>query len=236
MDRIICASGDSFTQEFLQEPEHRWTTQIGVTHNIAMGGAGNDRIFNATLTYLNETTPDILIVGWSSTARGSLYHTQGTRVIVAPHRCFDEQTADDYPDIQEFYYKNLHNHFINFTNTLNYMIFLQEYCRYRKIKLLYFRSVMDEELDDESLRKVAATAFMSKENKAIESAGVKSNVEKLKSLVSKLDKDIWIKQFWYSMGNHMEQRFPNSITQFDPHKPLLKEGIKDWGELVQKHL
>ena len=235
MDKIICVSGDSFTQEYHQKPEHRWSTHIGASHNIAMGGAGNDRIFHSTMTYLNEITPNVLIVGWSSTARGSLFHTQGTRVIVAPHRCFDEETSADYPDIKDFYYKNLHNHFINFTNTLNYMIFLQEYCKNKKIKLLYFRSILDEELDDDSLKQIASTAFMSRANKDIERMGIESHVEKLKSLIAKLDKDIWIKQFWYRMYDHIVGKYPNSIKTGYTHA-LPIEGVRDWGELIKKYL
>ena len=128
MTKIVCVSGDSFTHEYLQKHENRWSTQIGATHNIAMGGAGNDRIFNSTIEFLNHTTPDVLIVGWSSTVRGSLSHTDGSRLIVAPHRCFNENTSEDREDIKDFYYKNLYNEYVNFKNALNYMLFLQEYC------------------------------------------------------------------------------------------------------------
>ena len=127
MTEIVCVSGDSFTQEYLQKPEDRWSTHIGATHNIAMGGAGNDRIFTATLEFLNHTTPDTLIVGWSATVRGSLYNTAGSRLIVAPHRCFDENTGKDNNAVKDFYYKNLYNEYVSFKNVLNYMIFLQEY-------------------------------------------------------------------------------------------------------------
>jgi len=235
MTKIICVSGDSFTQEYLQKPEDRWSTHIGATHNIAMGGAGNDRIFNSTLKFLNETTPDTLIIGWSSTARGSLYHTSGSRVVVAPHRCFDEQTGEDYDDIKKFYYSNLHNDFVNFVNVLNYMIFIQEYCKSKGIELLYFRSVMTEQIDQQSLMKISESAFMSRDNPEITKQGVKHNSNELTKLINKLDKDIWIKEFWYSMKEHIDNNFPvqNKIG-FAHALPI--EAVKDWGQLVKKHL
>ena len=235
MTKIICVSGDSFTQEYLQKSEDRWSTHIGATHNIAMGGAGNDRIFNSTLKFLNETTPDTLIIGWSSTARGSLYHNSGSRVVVAPHRCFDEQTGEDYDDIKKFYYSNLHNDFVNFVNVLNYMIFIQEYCKSKGIKLLYFRSVMTEQIDQQSLMKISESAFMSRDNPEITKQGVKHNSNELTKLINKLDKDIWIKEFWYSMKEHIDNNFPVQ-TKIGFGHALPIEAVKHWGQLVQKHL
>lgn len=235
MTKIICVSGDSFTQEYLQKPKDRWSTHIGATHNIAMGGAGNDRIFNSTLKFLNETTPDILIIGWSSTARGSLYHNSGSRVIVAPHRCFDEQTGEDYDDIKKFYYSNLHNDFVNFVNVLNYMIFIQEYCKSKSIKLLYFRSVMTEQIDQQSLEKISESAFMSRDNPEITKQGIKHNSNELTKLINKLDKDIWIKEFWYSMKEHIDNNFPVQ-TKIGFAHALPVEAVKHWGQLVEKYL
>jgi hypothetical protein len=235
MTKIVCVSGDSFSQEYLQKPEDRWSTHIGATHNIAMGGAGNDRIFNATMKFLNETTPDTLIIGWSSTARGSLYHIEGARVIVAPHRCFNEETGEDYNNIKKFYYSNLHNHYVNFTNVLNYMIFIQEYCKSKGIKLLYFRSIMDETLDRESLMKISETAFMCKSDPDTYKQGIIYNCDLLLKLIDKLDKNIWINQFWYSMREHIEKHFPNQIIP-GYTTPLPKEAVKHWGELLKKHL
>ena len=235
MTKIVCVSGDSFTHEYLQKPEDRWSTHIGATHNIAMGGAGNDRIFNSTLKFLNANTPDILLIGWSSTARGSLYHREGNRIIVAPHTCFNEETNQDYEDIKRFYYENLHNDFVNFTNALNYMIFIQEYCKAKNIKLLYFRSVMDQTLDEKSLMKTAKSAYMQKSDPEIHKQGIKHNYEKLVKLISRLDKDIWIKEFWYSMKDHIENNFPGLLKP-GYTKALPVEAVKSWGELVKSYL
>ena len=54
-------------------------------------------------------------------------------------------------------------------------------------------------------------------------------------LIEKLDKNIWINEFWYSMCEHIDKKFPNQIMPGYTHA-LPKEAVKDWGELVKKHL
>ena len=235
MTKIICVSGDSFTHEALQKPENKWSTHIGATYNIAMGGAGNDRIFHSTLEFLNEITPDVLVVGWSATVRGYLHQSDGSRLIVAPHRCFNENTTEDRDDIKDFYYKNLYNEYVNFKNVLNYMLFLQEYCKNKNIKLLYFRSVMSERLEEKSLMKVSESAYMNRDDPDIIKQGIMHNYNKLTKLIDKLDKNIWIKEFWYSMKDHMENKFPGRIKTGYTHS-LPIEAVKDWAELVKKQL
>lgn len=232
MQKIICASGDSFTQEYHQAPSDRWTNLIGVTDNIAMGGASNARIFHKTIEYLSTRTPDVLIIGWSSTARDMLHTSDGQNLIVAPHRCFSEDTGVDYDEIHKFYYKNLFNEFVVFEKTLNYMIHLQEFCKLKNIKLLYFRSVMAIELNE--LEKIAEKAYMIATDANIKAQGIKHNVKILQNLISKLDKNIWIGEFWLSMLNFIVSK--NYVMPIGFDKPLPKEAVKEWAVLVKKYL
>ena len=234
MDKIICVNGDSFTQEYYQKPEDRWTTHIGATHNLAMGGSGNDRIFNTTMEYLNQNKPDTLIIGWSDPGRGTLSYQDGSRLIITPIRCFNEENAEDHSDILEFYYRKIHNNYVSFSRTLNQMLFIQDYCKSKGIKLLYFRSVMHNELDDKSLQAVAKEAFMSRRDPDIETMGVKFNLQKLKTLVSRLDRDIWIKEFWFSMHDYIWANFDTSA--YGGETPLPADAVKAWGKIVSKHL
>ena len=235
MSKIICVSGDSFTHEFHQKNEDKWSVKIGANDNIAMGGASNDRIFYSTIEYLNSKTPDILIIGWTVLSRGMLHRNNGSRVIVTSHRAFDEQTAENLDEFKKFYYTNIQNDFVSFRNVLNYMIFLQEYCKNKKIKLLYFRSVLDVELTDASLMHIASSAFMDASDTNMKMQGIRHHCEELKSLIDQLDKNIWIKEFWYSMKDHMKKDYAEQfVLGYDKNLPV--SAVNDWANLVKQYL
>lgn len=233
MNKIICVSGDSFTQEYLQNPSDRWSTQIGANYNIAMGGASNSRIFHSTIEYLLNHSPDILIVGWSSIGRGMLHTSNGERLIVTPQRCFGEETGNDNTEIHKFYYTHLQNDFVSFRDTLLYMIHLQEFCQNKNIKLLYFRSILEVELNDDSLKEIALTAFMDRSNDVLVSQGTLYNINYLKKLISKLDKNIWINEFWFSMRNFLKGTYDINRTI---NQPLPLNAVRVWADLVKKYL
>jgi hypothetical protein len=235
MSKIICVSGDSFTQEFHQKNEDKWSVKIGANDNIAMGGASNDRIFYSTIEYLNKKTPDVLIVGWTVLSRGMLHRSNGSRVIITSHRAFDEETAENLNEFKKFYYANIQNDFVSFRNVLNYMIFLQEYCKNKKIKLLYFRSVLEVELTDASLMHIAGSAYMNNSNADTRMQGIRHNCEELKKLIDRLDKNIWIKEFWYSMKNHMNKDYTDQfVPGYDKSLPVA--AVDDWANLVKQYL
>jgi hypothetical protein len=235
MSKIICVSGDSFTHEFHQKNEDKWSVKIGANDNIAMGGASNDRIFYSTIEYLNNKTPDILIIGWTVLSRGMLHRNNGSRVIITSHRAFDEQTAENLDEFKKFYYTNIQNDFVSFRNVLNYMIFLQEYCKNKKIKLLYFRSVLDVELTDASLMHIASSAFMDASDTNMKMQGIRHHCEELKSLIDQLDKNIWIKEFWYSMKDHMKKDYAEQfVLGYDKNLPVA--AVNNWANLVKQYL
>ena len=235
MSKIICVSGDSFTHEFHQKNEDKWSVKIGANDNIAIGGSSNDRIFYSTIEYLNKKTPNILIIGWTVLSRGMLHRNNGSKVIITSHRAFDEQTAENLDEFKKFYYKNIQNDFIGFRNVLNYMIFLQEYCKNKKIKLLYFRSVLDVELTDASLMHIASSAFMDASDANIKMQGIKHHCEELKNLIAQLDKNIWIKEFWYSMKDHMKKDYAEQfVPGYDKNLPVA--AVNDWANLVKQYL
>jgi hypothetical protein len=225
----IVVNGCSFTHEFHLDKENRWTTKIGAIENLAIGGGSNERIFHTTIEYLNHTTPDVLIIGWTNPERFMLYHSNGSRVAVTPVLAFNEQSGEKHDEHCKFYYKCCHNQFVNFENTLHYMIHLQEYCKSKQIKLLYFNSFFTK-VDATYLTGVARNAFMSRENADIERMGIQANTDVLRKLIQKLDASIWIKELWYSMEEHCK-KFP---LHDDVHPGT--EGSNNWAELVKKYL
>jgi len=229
MSKLIVSNGCSFTQEYYLNAEDRWTHKCGVNANLALGGGSNERILYTTLEYLNHTTPDILIIGWTGTQRFMLPSANGSRIVITPGHTFDENLGGDESKFSEFYYRNCHNEFTGLERTLNYMIHLQSVCELKGIKLLYFNAVLPD-LTEDSLISLSSKAFMSRPDKDMEHMGIQYNLNKLKVLIDRLDNNIWIHKFWYSMTEHCKD-FP---LESGGHPD--KEGSNHWANLVKKYL
>tara|TARA_B100001093_G_C26533793_1_gene887148 strand:+ start:54 stop:743 length:690 start_codon:yes stop_codon:yes gene_type:complete len=229
MPQQIVTNGCSFTQELYLDKEDRWSNKIGAVKNLALGGASNERILQTTIEYLNSHNPDVLIIGWTNSDRFMLPNSNGSRIVVTPTHTFDENLGNDCNEHSKFYYKHCHNKFVNFKNTLQYMIHIQEYCKAKGIKLLYFNS-FSRALDDNYIMGLAKEAFMSREGADIQRMGTQFNTRVLKDLIAKLDKSIWIKELWYSMEEHCKY-FP---LHHSGHPDV--QGSKAWAELIKKYL
>jgi len=225
----ICVNGDSYTQELYLEPQYRWTNHIGVTDNLALGGGSNDRIFYTTIEYLNHNSPDILLIGWTTISRGMLSNINGSRIVVTIGHTFDENLGGNCNEYSKFYFKNCYNGFVNFKNTLEYMIHLQEYCKIKNIKLWYYNAMLPS-LDEKKLLAIASEAYMIRSDENIERQGIKHNLNILKNLINKLNKDIWIKRIWYSIPEHCKD-FP---TESGGHPDIA--GSAHWAELIKQYV
>jgi len=229
MPHQIVANGCSFTQELYLDKKDRWTTKIGTVENLAMGGGSNERIFYTTIEYLNQHNPDTIIIGWTSTERFMLPANNGSRIVITPIHSFDENLGGDESDIAKFYYQHCHNEYSGLERTLNYIIHLQKVCELRKIKMLNFTSFLPP-LTEKYLLEISKQAFMSRTDKDIERMGIKHNYNRLISLINCINKDLWIKEFWYSMAEHCKD-FP--MTK-DGHPGV--EGSNHWAQLIRDFL
>ena len=227
MPKKIVVNGCSYTQEHYFETDQKWSTKIGCTTNLASGGGSNERIFHTTIQHLNNEDPDILIIGWTSVDRAMLHSVKGTRVIVTPGRTFDEELGIDYEHIRRFYYTELHNKFVALINTLNYMIHLQNFCKLKNIKLLYWNALLPGLSD---IPDFAKSAFMSRVDNDTEQQGIIHNKNILEQLISRLDKSIWIKQFWYGIDDHCKEFKWRDDGHVD------EEGSAHWAKLVKQYL
>jgi len=228
MPQKIVANGCSYTQEYYLKEEDRWTTKIGAT-NLALGGGSNERIFHTTIEYLNQNDLDVLIVGWTGTDRFMLPKSNGSRIVITPGHSFDEHLGGDESSMADFYYKHCHNEYTSVERTLNYMIHIQEVCKVREIKLLYFTSFLGP-IRDEDLMQVSSTAFMSRADKDAERMGINYNYNKLKNLIGRIDDEIWIIEPWCSMKTQCKD-FP---VEEGGHPA--EAGSAHWAGLVKKYL
>tara|TARA_E500000331_G_scaffold335470_1_gene361613 strand:+ start:90 stop:779 length:690 start_codon:yes stop_codon:yes gene_type:complete len=229
MSNSIVANGCSFTEEAYLEPQDRWTNKCGISTNLAHGGGSNDRIFYTTIEYLNKHTIDTLIIGWSSVNRFMLPNANGSRIVGSPIHTFDENLGGDYSDYSKFYYKHCYNRYTSLESTLNYMLHIQDHCKQKRIKLLYFNAFLPD-IDDKSLEDYSKDAYMSKETEDMTRMGINFNKNKLLKLIDKLTKNIWIEKFWYSMQAHCKD-FP---LEKGGHPDV--EGSEHWATLVKKYL
>lgn len=226
---MIIANGDSFTQEIYLDYKDRWTTNIGVDINLAMGGGSHERVLKTTIEALNHYDTKCLIVGWPTSERMMLPLSNGSIAKLSAHQSIDENTTENHQNIRDFYIKHCFNPYYHFKQRLEYMVFLQNYCLSKKIKILYFLSI-HETINETTLRDLSREAFMDRSNKDIEHAGINYNFKILNTLMSKIQDTVWIKQPWYSMDKHC-QNFERK-----PCGHPAEEGSDAWANLVKQYL
>ena len=226
---MIAANGDSFTQESYLDIKDRWTTRIGIAHNLAHGGGSHERVLKTSIDFLNRNYPTVYIIGWPIYNRSMLPLTNGSICMINGSLPIDENTAEKHESINKFYYTQCYNEYYHFKNRLEYMVFLQKFCEAKKIKLLYFLSVQ-ESIEDSFLLKMSENAFMNKSTKDTTEQGIQYNFKVLKELIQSIDNKIWIEKPWYSMQEHTKN-FPK---EKDGHPA--EEGSRHWADLVKNYI
>lgn len=227
-DKII-VNGCSFTQESYLQEQDRWSTLIGCHANLAHGGGSNDRIFSSTIEYLNVEHVDCLIIGWTEPSRVMLTTREGTNVIVNAGTAFDEATGQSREDMQKFYYLKMYNPYTNLVRTLNHMTHLQEHCKLKRIKLLYWNAMLPD-LGTKEIQEICSHAHMDSTDRGHRESGIQSHVDNINYLLSRLDRGIWIKEFWYGIGKHCEH-----LPTLDDGHPGI-EASRNWSELIKEYL
>ena len=225
----LVANGCSFTQEHHLPKEHRWTTLCGIDVNLGFGGGSNDRIFYTTIEYLNQHRPKTLIIGWTLLDRFMMPKSNGSRAIITPWHSFDENLGGDDTNLAEFYFRNCHNEFSSLERMLNYMLFIQDLCKFLKIKLLYFNAYPNP-IDEKRLGIIAKKSFVRDDLKLKGVASVDLSKKHLQKMIDRLDRDIWIQEFWYSMHEHCE----HLPKEKDGHPNI--DGSAYWADLVKQYL
>jgi len=235
----IVVNGDSFTHErhFARDDsylEKTWANKIGA-ENIALGGCSNDRIFHSTIEYLNEEHPDILIIGWTSWERYFMTHVDGLNLHITPGSVANDlmygynKGEEDLREYGEFYYKKMCNTFLNFKRFLSYYSHLEKYCASNGIKFLNF-TVFNLPSGTE-LRKIAETAYMSREDKDIEDQGIKHNTNILKNKLATFKKENWINN---ETGFSYSKQVEHLPKWHDGHPGL--EASAFWADTIKKNI
>lgn len=236
----ILVNGDSFCHErhFAVDEsyvEKTWAHALGAK-NIALGGCSNDRIFYSTIEYLNSSSVDVLIIGWTSCSRGWITLNNGLNLNLLPNGSADDllfghnnKNLQTWKEYEEFYYKKCFNEYLNFKKFLHYYLHLQDYCELKKIKFLNFMSFEFPK----NLKRLANYAYMNKSTKVLEDAGVKHNEKVLNDLLEKFKKKYWInEEVGFSYQELVKRK--NFPLWPDGHPGL--EASQYWAELIKQHL
>ena len=232
MPQKIVSNGCAYTEQRYLNNKDRWTTKIGVADNLAFGGASNERIFYTTIEYLNQYDPDTVIINWTTMNRHMLPSSDGSRLaICAPGIYIDElveRPKEHWLELGDLYYKHCDSNYTSLERMLNYILHIQKVCNDRKIKLLNFTSYLHP-LTDEYLYQVSKDIVSINNTEKVHN-NVQESVDKLKTLLNLIDKDVWIHKFWYSMGEHCRD-FPRTNTG---HPGV--DGSNHWASLISDYL
>ena len=236
----IVVNGDSFTHErhFAVGEDYKektWAHSIGAK-NIALGGCSNERIFYSTIEYLNEHRPDVLIIGWTSFDRYYITHTNGLNLHITASsvaddllKGFNKKDESTYTEYHKFYYKKMFNQFLNFKKFLTFYLHIEKYCKINEIKFLNF--MVWNLPNDVSLKKISASAHMSREDKNIEAQGIEYNYHILKKELAKFKEDNWINnKIGFSYSKYVE----HLPKWHDGHPGLEASAL--WSKLIKKNL
>tara|TARA_R110001592_G_scaffold202823_1_gene452455 strand:+ start:73 stop:333 length:261 start_codon:yes stop_codon:yes gene_type:complete len=85
-------------------------------------------------------------------------------------------------------------------------------------------------LGTKEIQEICSHAHMNIADRGHRESGIQSTVDNISDLLSRLDRSIWLKEFWYGIGEHCE------------HLPRLADGhpgpeaSKLWAELIKEYL
>lgn len=229
---MIIANGDSFVHEYHLREQDRWSNKINVDINLAIGGGSNDRTFWTTIEALQQYKVDILILGWTAWQRSFFNKSNGSRYKLAGGTAIDETNGDNDTEVGKLYVTKVFNEFTQLKNTLTQILHIQDFCKTKGIKLINFATVFDaNDLNEEEITRIAATGFMSRENRYVVAEGTKENRNILANLIDKLDSSCWINNELFSS---METILTDYPKLHDGHIGF--EGANKWAEILSKHL
>ena len=241
----IVVNGDSYVHERHFAPdesyvEKTWAYKLGAD-NIAHAGCSNERIFYSTIDYLNNNSPDTLIIGWTEYGRYMLPHTNGLNLHITPGTNLDPffddfiTTSHDCKEYGEFYYKKMYNPFTNFQRFINYHKHLEHYCASRNIKFLNFMT-LNPLPDKKELIEISKSAYMNKETTMLKQKGIEHNYNLLKNALSTFNKDVWVnKQIGLCM-NDVTGHLPRWESKWERGIHPGLEASAYWLEVIKKNL
>jgi len=154
---MILVNGDSWTGgPTYPNLEDHWPYQMAKkykldVHNLAWGGASNQRIFRTTIEWLYQTDklPSHLVIGWTIKERFELPSIKGLYCRITPNDGCENFIENNKPvpgiaKIKNYYYRYSHNERLAQTAFEHNILILQDLCKLKGIKLMMFNSRQED--------------------------------------------------------------------------------------------
>jgi len=240
---LLLTNGCSFTEGYdLPVSSDSWpfvlAQLIGAeVKNLAVGGASNDRIYRATIEYLNiSPSPDLVVIGWTSFFRSELSHSEGIYLRLLPGDCITEphRVEIDEEKMHRFWIEHLYNEYINYSRWLNYVLHLQDYFDSKKISYKFFSAfennlITDFLIDSPEALKLADKSWQWRDrSKYSACADIHNEYQELKSMIKKINLDRWILSNNTTMGQYLS----SLGYQTDKTGHFMSDGHRRWAELI----
>jgi hypothetical protein len=243
---MILANGCSFTEGYdLPSLDLAWPhclgklTNLPVT-NIAIGGGSNDRIFRTLKESLVESSPDLVVVGWTSNDRNELFHQDGIYVRATPTHCLPEceDKAIDVSALHQNWVKFNFNQWINYRNWIYNVLFLQDYLTKSKIPFLFFTAFGDNYIHQflnktHSSLLLADQSYQWRDRQKYEPCkDIHNQWKELVKLCNQIDLDQWVFKSQKTMQSYLvEQHY-----HVDQNGHFLADGHEHWAKVLSKKL
>jgi lysophospholipase L1-like esterase len=243
---ILLSNGCSFTEGYaLSTPNSSWPFRLsdnlnGNVVNLALGGAGNDRIYRTTIEYLNvNSTSDLIIIGWAGLNRAELSHESGLYLRLGADILADtRQLNQDLSHVHKFWLTDLYNQYISYRNWINYVLHLQNYFDIKKINYRFFlawgTNYIKEFINESDLAlELADQSFQWRDRTQYAACrSIHKEYQELVHLTKQIDLSKWITNNQYTMQSFLNTK--DCITDDTGH--FLEDGHQIWAEQIKKTL
>lgn len=241
---MILANGCSFTEGYdLESTDLAWPSQLGKiknipVHNIALGGASNDRISRTLKEALVTIRPEIVVVGWTTIDRNELHHRDGFYVRATSQNCLVEceEIPNDVDLLHQNWLKYNHNSWINYRDWIYSVLFFQQFFEELKIPYLFFTALGNNYINefinqtDKSLA-LADKSYQWRDRKKYQpERTIHKEWKELVNLCQQVNQDRWVLRNQCTMQNYVKNYGVDSTGH--PTAPAHLA----WAEVIADHL
>jgi len=242
---MLLSNGCSFTEGYaLSTLNSNWPSRLSNSLNcnvvnLALGGAGNDRIYRTTIEYLNvNPSPDLVVIGWAALNRNELSHKSGLYLRLGADILADTtQLNQDLSHLHKIWLTDLYNQYISYRNWINYVLHLQSYFNIKKIDYQFFlawgTNYINEFINESDLAlELADQSFQWRDRKQYAPfRDIHKEYQELVNLTKQIDLSKWTTNNQHTMQSFLRKK--GCATDNTGH--FLEDGQQIWADEIKKY-